>query len=56
MKTVHMCSADAFCIDCKESGGEYGVPEVYYCMAAHCTSPGKDCEYIRHGGKRPAED
>jgi hypothetical protein len=53
MKTVYMCRSDEFCPDCTETGGEYGIPVEYRCMAiGRCDFPQVDCLFVQAGGKR----
>lgn len=52
MKTVVMCKPDEFCCSQKETGGEYGAPLEFLCMADCCRYPGKLCLYVKAGGKR----
>jgi len=53
MKTVVYCTPEQFCTCQKETGGEYGVPLTFYCMAEKCVSPSKQCLFVMQGGKRP---
>jgi hypothetical protein len=55
MHTLYYVSPDQFCPHQKETGGEYGVGLVLYCMADHCPWPGKQCLYVEKGGKRPQD-
>lgn len=52
MKTVVFCKPEEFCMFCKETGGEYGVPLEFKCMAEGCKQPGTNCLFVQHGGNR----
>jgi len=52
MQTVTMCRSEEFCLYCKETGGEYGVPVVYYCQGWPCHTKDKPCLFVQAGGKR----
>jgi len=52
MRPVYHCQPDEFCVSQRETGGEYGIPLEFYCMAMHCAYPGKMCLYVKMGGKR----
>lgn len=55
MRTVYHCQQDEFCCSQTETGGEYGTPYEVHCMADFCLYPGKQCLYIKMGGKRPQD-
>lgn len=54
-----MCRDDEFCLEQYETGGIHGCchnPLVYHCMARNgCQHPGRECLYIKSGGKRPQD-
>ena len=54
MQTVYATSPAAFCVECKETGGELlQAPLKFWCMAMECPTPEKQCEFVKHGGVRP---
>ena len=56
MQTLTYCLPEQFCINQKETGGEYGVPLQIWCMADSCCHPDKRCVFVEKGGKRPVRD
>ena len=59
MHTLFHCHPSEFCCSQQETGGIYMdgkfTPIKILCIATHCRYPGKQCLYVKNGGKRPQD-